>query len=98
MKLFLIALATVIAVSVVLFWVAVHADSKTIHVHAAPGNNTVQMFDSMFANSKARLLMDGDTCTKLDGPWSTSDSGVTLRFYKLQCGNMTGWVNANWVD
>ena len=98
MKVFLMALATVIVAAVLLFWVAVHADTKTVHVHAAPGNSTVQMFDSMYSNSQARLLMDGDTCTKLDGPWATSESGIRLSFYKLQCGPMVGWVNAKYVD
>jgi len=98
MKIFLIALTVVVATVVVLFLVAIQPSSKTVRVHAASGNTIVQMFDSMTGKGNAYHLMDGETCTKLDGPWQTSESGIPMSFVKLNCGNRIGWVNTKWVD
>jgi hypothetical protein len=96
-KVFLIAITVVIATVAVLFFVAIQPQSKTVHVHAAPGNTTVQMFEWMTGGGKSYFLMDGETCTKVDGPWSTSESGIPMSFYKLTCGNISGYVNAKFV-
>lgn len=74
------------------------AHDNTVTLQAAPGNSIVQMFDTMFASAKViRTLPDGSSCSLVDGPWKTSDSGITMSFYKLTCDNTTGYVNAKWV-
>lgn len=75
-----------------------NATDANVTLYAAPGNSAVSMFSSMTASAEmVRSFPDGYACTKLDGPWKTSDSGVSMSFYKLSCGGQSGWVNAKWV-
>ena len=70
-----------------------------VYLTAAPGNSVVQMFDSMFDSAKViRTFPAGSTCAFVGGPWQTSESGITMSFYKLTCDNTSGYVNAKWVS
>lgn len=75
-----------------------NATDAKVTLATAPGNSAVAMFSSMSAGAdRVRSFPDGYACTKLDGPWTTSESGVAMSFYKLSCGGQSGWVNAKWV-
>lgn len=70
--------------------------ANSVILRAAPGNTMVQMFDTLSDSPDVNVTTfpDGWGCTKLGG--LTHYGGIS--FYKLDCGNKTGYVNAKWVD
>lgn len=108
MKRFFAALAALVALAIILFGVTLatvyvagnFARSTTTKtdraiLRAAPGNTVVQMFDTLSdgPNVKVTTFPDGWGCTKLGGLITSGG----MSFYKLDCGNRTGYVNADWV-
>ena len=70
--------------------------SRLVILRAA--GDTVQMFDSMGADATlVRQFSSGTTCTLLNGPTRATVAGISMQFYKLNCGGTAGYVNAKWV-
>lgn len=69
----------------------------TVTLQAAPGQNVVQMFDSVSGDSAVTRFATGLRCYQLDGPIHVTESGVSMSFYKLNCMNTIGYVNTKWV-
>lgn len=70
-----------------------------VTLHAAPGNSVVQMFDELRDSPDVKITTfpDGWGCTKLSDRLAVGDGSTAMYFYKLDCGNRTGYVNVNWV-
>lgn len=68
-------------------------------LRAAPGNNWVQMFDTLIErpNEKVTIFDDGFRCTKLSDLLRVGEGPHAMYFYKLNCGGKIGYVNKNWV-
>jgi hypothetical protein len=60
--------------------------------------NVVQMFDTISSDdSIVTRFATGLQCAKLSGPHDITESGVSMRFYKLECMGKTDYVNTKWV-
>ena len=67
-------------------------------LQSAPGQNIVQMFDSISSNnSTVTRFATGLQCLHLSGPHTITEGGVTMSFYKLDCLGKRGYVNTQWV-
>lgn len=73
---------------------------QRVTLQAAPGNETVQMFEHAGAGDEGKVttFRDGTICRKLSGPTTVTIEGIAMSFYKLDCGENSGYVNARWVD
>lgn len=90
------------------FWSPRASDSKTyperaetnfVTLQAAPGNNTVQMFERVGPGDEGAItqLPDGAHCSIISGPTTVVIEGISMRFYRLTCSGNIGYVNARWV-
>lgn len=74
---------------------AIREPAVTVKAH--PNQSTVTFFlDEEGAG--CIQLAPGTRCTYLDGPIEVEISGVTLRFFKLEHGDLVGYVNVRCVD
>lgn len=73
--------------------------ADTVTLTAAPGNSIVQMFGSDASTQEQVIATfpSGTKCEKISGPTAVSISGISMRFYKLNCDGQVGEVNARWV-
>lgn len=74
------------------------AQKDRVILRGFPGNGTVQMFDTL--TSDARVISeqpDETICAKIGGPFDGSEAGISMSFYRLNCGGMVGYVNVRWA-
>lgn len=70
-----------------------------VTLYAAPGNSTVQMFNTLHdaPNASVNTLRDGLRCTRVSELLRYGNGDSAMFFYRLNCGGRTGYVNADWV-
>ena len=74
-------------------------DPSKATLRSAPGQTQVQMFDTISTEPNVTTMFSSGTqCTKLDGPTEVTISGMSMRFFKLECDGKTGYVNTKWVQ
>ncbi len=79
--------------------IAVKKPDDFVTLRAVPNNSFVQMFDRIAVDATVTVyLSSGSRCTKPSDPTSADIEGMSMNFYKLTCGENTGYVNAQWVD
>lgn len=62
------------------------------------GNNRIQIFSSLTIDADVvATFAAGTQCIKLDGPISVLVEGIDMSFYRLNCNDHPGYVNAKWV-
>src|SRR5262245_807726 len=81
-------------------YTAPYRNSQDVTLHAAPGQSVVQMFNSLGSGSQTvtHAFPTGTKCVKVDGPFPYKEAGIAMNFYRIQCGNVMGYVNTKWID
>lgn len=71
-----------------------------VTLSSAPHNEIVQMFEFVGPGDEGKVttFRNGTICQKLSGPSVVTIEDIRMTFYKLDCGENTGYVNARWVD
>lgn len=100
MKNLLVTLAVIVGGSILLIVIlGSTSDPSAARLKAPPGSSIVQMFDTI-SSEQANVIKtfpDGTRCRRLEGPLTAPLAGPSMRFYKLECNGVTGYVNAQWV-